>query len=66
MPVQQRQRQAADFDPAYELVHKNGNIGNPLIDLTAAGKFKFELLQGGIGSRGHMFRFPDQTVINHS
>lgn len=60
------QGQSADFDPAYELVHKDRDIGNPLIDLAAAGEPEFELLQGRIGGGGHVFRFPDQPVIYHS
>lgn len=56
---QQGKGNTADFDTAYKLVHKNGDIGDFLIDLAAAGEFEFQLLQGFICCGRHMFRFPD-------
>lgn len=47
-------------------VHKNGNIRNSFVDFTAAGKFEFKLLQRFVAGGGHMFRFPDQAMVNHS
>lgn len=56
---QQGKGNAADFDTAYKLVHKNGNIGDLLIDFATAGEFELQLLQGFVRCGRHVLCLPD-------